>query len=100
MTKIIIVYLSYVTPAEKYRKNFRSLEEELLIAATQYALAWKFGNWTARQRMLTVHQRLLRNVRYKLQELYDLTNMDEEVYRRQFVRTFTLWVKSLPKVAK
>ena len=100
MTKIIIVYLSYVTPAEKYRKNFRSLEEELLIAATQYALAWKFGNWTARQRMLKVHERLLRNVRYELQELYDLTNMEEEEYRSEFVRTFNLWVKSLPKLAK
>ena len=89
-----------MTQAEKYRKNFRSLEEELLIAATQYALAWKFGNWTARQRMLTVHERLLRNVRYELQELYDLTNMEEEEYRSEFVRTFNLWVKSLPKLAK
>ena len=89
-----------MTPAEKYRKNFRSLEEELLIAATQYALAWKFGNWTARQRMLKVHERLLRNVRYELQELYDLTNMEEEEYRSEFVRTFNLWVKSLPKLAK
>ena len=89
-----------MTPAEKYRKNFRSLEEELLIAATQYALAWKFGNWTARQRMLKVHERLLRNVRYELQELYDLTNMEEEEYRSEIVRTFNLWVKSLPKLAK
>ena len=89
-----------MTPTEKYRKNFRSLEEELLIAATQYALAWKFGNWTARQRMLKVHERLLRNVRYELQELYDLTNMEEEEYRSEFVRTFNLWVKSLPKLAK
>ena len=89
-----------MTPAEKYRKNFKSLEEELLISATQYALAWKFGNWTARQRMLTVHERLLRNVRHQLQELYDLTNMEEDEYRSEFVRTFNLWVTSLPKLAK
>ena len=89
-----------MTPSEKYRNNFQSLEEELLIAATQYALAWKFGNWTARQRMLTVHERLLRNVRYELQELYDITNMEPDEYRKEFVRTFNLWVKSLPKLAK
>ena len=89
-----------MTPAEKYRDNFKSLEEELLIAATQYALAWKFGNWTARCRMLSVHERLLRNVRYELQELYDVTNMEQDEYRREFIKTFNLWVKSLPKLAK
>ena len=89
-----------MTPAEKYRDNFKSLEEELLIAATQYALAWKFGNWTARRRMLSVHERLLRNVRCELQELYDVTNMEQDEYRREFVKTFNLWVKSLPKLAK
>ncbi len=89
-----------MTPAEKYRNNLRKLEEELLITATQHALAWKFGNWTARHRMLTVHERLLRNIRYELQELYDMINMEEEDYRRELVRTFNLWVKSLPKLAK
>lgn len=89
-----------MTPAEKYRDNFKSLEEELLIAATQYALAWKFGNWTARRRMLSVHERLLRNVRCELQELYDVTHMEQDEYRREFVKTFNLWVKSLPKLAK
>ena len=89
-----------MTPAAKYRDNFKSLEEELLIAATQYALAWKFGNWTARRRMLSVHERLLRNVRYELQELYDVTHMEQDEYRREFVKTFNLWVKSLPKLAK
>lgn len=89
-----------MSPAEKYRSNFQNLEEELLISSTQYALAWKFGNWTARQRMLTVHERLLRNVRCELQKLYDATNMEEEEFRKEFIRTFNLWVKSLPKVAK
>ena len=89
-----------MTPAEKYRDNFKSLEEEILVAATQYALAWKFGNWTARRRMLSVHERLLRNVRCELQELYDVTNMEHDEYRREFVKTFNLWVKSLPKLAK
>ncbi len=89
-----------MSPAHKYRDNFRNLEEELLTAATQYALAWKFGNWTARQRMLTVHERLLRNVRCDLQELYDLTNIEEEEFRKEFIRIFNLWVKSLPKLAK
>ena len=89
-----------MTPSEKYRNNFQTLEEELLIAATQYALAWKFGNWTARQRMLTVHERLLRNVRYVLQDLYDVTSMEEEEFRKEFIKLFNLWVKSLPKLAK
>jgi hypothetical protein len=89
-----------VTASEKYRDNLQALEEELLIAATQYALAWKFGNWTARQRMLTVHERLLRNVRYELQDLYDVTSMEEEEFRDEFIRAFNLWVRSLPKLAK
>jgi len=35
-----------------------------------------------------------------LQELYDVTNMEEEEFRKEFIRTFNLWVKSLPKFAK
>lgn len=89
-----------MTPGEKYRPQLQSLEEELLIAATQYALAWKFGNWTARQRMLTVHERLLRNVRYELQDLYDVTNMEPEEFRKEFIKTFNMWARSLPKLAK
>jgi len=89
-----------MTPAEKYRYQLQSLQEELLIAATQYALAWKFGNWTARQRMLTVHDRLLRHVRYELQDLYDVTNMEPEEFRREFIKTFNMWARSLPKLAK
>ena len=89
-----------MSPAEKYRENLQLLEEELLIAATQYALAWKFGNWTARQRMLTVHERLLRNVRYELQDLYDVTNLEEDEFRKELIKTFNLWVGSLPKLAK
>ena len=50
--------------------------------------------------MLSVHERLLRNVRYELQELYDVTHMEQDEYRREFVKTFNLWVKSLPKLAK
>ena len=89
-----------MSPAEKYCEHLQLLEEELLIAATQYALAWKFGNWTARQRMLTVHERLLRNVRYELQDLYDVTNLEEDEFRKEFIKTFNLWVGSLPKLAK
>lgn len=89
-----------MTPWEKYRDQLKSLEEELMIAATQYALAWKFGNWTARQRMLTVHERLLRNVRYELQDLYDVTNMEPEEFRIEFIKTFNRWARTLPKLAK
>lgn len=89
-----------MTPGEKYREQLQSLEEELLIAATQHALAWKSGNWTVRQRMLTVHERLLRNVRYELQDLYDVTNMEPEEFRSEFIKMFNRWARSLPKVAK
>ena len=56
-------------PNGKYHKFLRRLQEELMTAATQHSVAWRFGNWTARQRLLVVHERLLRDVRKNLQRV-------------------------------
>ena len=53
----------------KYSAFLTRLQEELMTAATQHAVAWRFGNWSARERLLTVHERLLRDVRKNLQRL-------------------------------
>ena len=47
----------------KYSDFLTRLQEELMTAATQHAVAWRFGNWSARERLVTVHERLLRDVR-------------------------------------
>ena len=54
---------------KKYAAFLTRLQEELMTAATQHSVAWRFGNWTARQRLLLVHERLLRDVRKNLQKL-------------------------------
>ena len=42
----------------KYNVFLTRLQEELMTAATQHAVAWRFGTWSARERLLTVHERL------------------------------------------
>ena len=54
---------------QEIRRVLTRLQEELMTAATQHSVAWRFGNWTARQRLLLVHERLLRDVRKNLQRL-------------------------------
>jgi len=71
-----------------------------MTAATQHSVAWRFGNWTARQRLLRVHERLLREVRRNLQRLNHLVLQEEEDFRRAFGAEFKRWVDQLPGPAK
>ena len=55
-------------PNGKYHKFLRRLQEELMTAATQHSVAWRLAIGL-RQRLLVVHERLLRDVRKNLQRL-------------------------------
>jgi hypothetical protein len=76
------------------------LQEALMVAATQHAVAWRFGNWTARQRLLSVHEELLKEVRRGLQKLNHQMAQESPEFRRAFVVEFQRWVHSLPAPAK
>ena len=71
-----------------------------MTAATQHAVAWRFGNWTARQRLLLVHERLLRDVRRNLQRLNNMVAKEDLEYRQAFGSEFRRWSESLPTPAK
>lgn len=71
-----------------------------MTAATQHSVAWRFGNWTARQRLLLVHERLLRDVRRNLQRLNNHVLQEEIEFRRAFGAEFQRWAHQLPDPAK
>lgn len=71
-----------------------------MTAATQHSVAWRFGNWTARQRLLLVHERLLRDVRRNLQRLNNHVLKEEPEFRRAFGAEFQRWAHQLPNPAK
>ena len=84
----------------KYASFLARLQEELMTAATQHSVAWRFGNWTARQRLLLVHERLLRDVRRNLQRLNNHVLKEEAEFRRAFGAEFQRWAHQLPAPAK
>jgi hypothetical protein len=88
------------TPQSKYSAFLARLQEELMTAATQHSVAWRFGNWTARQRLLLVHERLLRDVRRNLQRLNQLVLKEEPEFRRALGAEFQRWTHQLPAPAK
>jgi hypothetical protein len=63
-------------------------------------VAWRFGNWTARQRLLLVHERLLRDVRRNLQRLNNQVLQEDVEFRRAFGMEFQRWSHQLPNPAK
>jgi hypothetical protein len=71
-----------------------------MTAATQHSVAWRFGNWTARQRLLLVHERLLRDVRRNLQRLNNQVLQEDVEFRRAFGMEFQRWSHQLPDPAK
>lgn len=91
---------SMASPPKKYASFLDLLKEELMTAATQHSVAWRFGNWTARQRLLLVHERLLRDVRRNLQRLNQHVLKEEPEFRRAFGAEFQRWVHQLPEPAK
>lgn len=88
------------TPNSKYASFLARLQEELMTAATQHSVAWRFGNWTARQRLLLVHERLLRDVRRNLQRLNNHVLKEEPEFRKAFGAEFQRWAHQLPNPAK
>ncbi len=84
----------------KYKAFLAKLQEELMTAATQHSVAWRFGNWTARQRLLQVHERLLRDVRENLQRLNNQVLQEDVEFRRAFGLEFQRWSHQLPGPAK
>ena len=84
----------------KYSAFLTRLQEELMTAATQHAVAWRFGNWSARERLLTVHERLLRDVRKNLQRLNTMGLKEPPEFRRGFGAEFQRWAHQLPRPAK
>ena len=60
-----------------------------MTAATQHSVAWRFGNWTARQRLLVVHERLLRDVRKNLQRLNRQVMQEPPNSEGPLVRSFS-----------
>lgn len=84
----------------KYSDFLTRLQEELMTAATQHAVAWRFGNWSARERLLTVHERLLRDVRKSLQRLNTMVLKESPEFRRVFGAEFQRWAHQLPRPAK
>ena len=87
-------------PSPNHQQFLKRLREELMTAATQHAVAWRFGNWTARQRLLLVHERLLRDVRRNLQRLNNMIAQEDLEYRQSFGSEFRRWSESLPGPAK
>lgn len=87
-------------PNGKYKAFLRRLQEELMTAATQHSVAWRFGNWTARQRLLLVHERLLRDVRKNLQRLNQQVTQEAPEFRRAFGAEFQRWALGLPGPAR
>ena len=85
---------------KKYAAFLTRLQEELMTAATQHSVAWRFGNWTARQRLLLVHERLLRDVRKNLQRLSNHVLKESPEFRRAFGAEFQRWANQLPEPAK
>ena len=85
---------------KKYAAFLTRLQEELMTAATQHSVAWRFGNWTARQRLLLVHERLLRDVRRNLQKLNNYVIKEAPDFRRAFGAEFQRWANQLPEPAK
>ena len=85
---------------KKYAAFLTRLQEELMTAATQHSVAWRFGNWTARQRLLLVHERLLRDVRRNLQKLNNHVINEAPDFRRAFGAEFQRWANQLPEPAK
>ena len=88
------------TPQKKYAVFLVRLQEELMTAATQHSVAWRFGNWTARQRLLLVHERLLRDVRRNLQRLNNHVLKEAPEFRKAFGAEFQRWAHQLPDPAK
>jgi hypothetical protein len=88
------------TPQKKYAAFLVRLQEELMTAATQHSVAWRFGNWTARQRLLLVHERLLRDVRRNLQRLNNHVLKEAPEFRKAFGAEFQRWAHQLPDPAK
>lgn len=84
----------------KYNVFLTRLQEELMTAATQHAVAWRFGTWSARERLLTVHERLLRDVRKNLQRLNTMVLNESPEFRRAFGAEFQRWAHQLPGPAK
>ncbi|MGB1056494.1 MAG: hypothetical protein ACPGYM_06155 [Flavobacteriales bacterium] len=84
----------------KYSDFLTRLQEDLMTAATQHAVAWRFGNWSARERLLTVHERLLRDVRKNLQRLNTMVLRESPEFRRAFGAEFQRWAHQLPRPAK
>ena len=87
-------------PSPNHQQFLKRLREELMTAATQHAVAWRFGNWTARQRLLLVHERLLRDVRRNLQRLNNMIAQEDLEYRQSFGSELRRWSESLPGPAK
>lgn len=87
-------------PQNKYANFLARLQEELMTAATQHSVAWRFGNWTARQRLLLVHERLLRDVRRNLQRLNNHVLKEAPEFRKAFGAEFQRWAHQLPEPAK
>ncbi|MEE2918588.1 MAG: hypothetical protein VYA72_00145 [Bacteroidota bacterium] len=87
-------------PKGKYHAFLQQLQEELMTAATQHSVAWRFGNWTARQRLLRVHERLLRDVRKNLQRLNQRVMKEAPEFRRAFGAEFQRWALGLPGPAR
>ena len=85
---------------KNYAAFLTRLQEELMTAATQHSVAWRFGNWTARQRLLLVHVRLLRDVRKNLQRLNNHVVKEPPEFRRAFGAEFQRWANQLPEPAK
>ncbi|MDA0945580.1 MAG: hypothetical protein O2791_00910 [Bacteroidetes bacterium] len=84
----------------RYAKILQDIQEELMTAATQHAVAWRFGNWTARQRLLHVHEGLLRHVRKTLVQLNHQVLAETPEFRKEFGAEFQRWAHQLPEPAK
>jgi hypothetical protein len=94
------IFLGMSAPPSKYAAFLARLQEELMTAATQHSVAWRFGNWTARQRLLLVHERLLRDVRRNLQRLNNHVLKEAPEFRKSFGAEFQRWTLQLPEPAK
>ena len=96
----VVSFKDMSSSTTKYASFLARLQEELMTAATQHSVAWRFGNWTARQRLLLVHERLLRDVRRNLQRLNNHVLKEEPEFRRAFGAEFQRWAHQLPNPAK
>ena len=70
---------------KKYAAFLTRLQEELMTAATQHSVAWRFGNWTVRKNLQRLNNHVLK---------------ESPEFRRAFGAEFQRWAKRLPEPAK